>query len=177
MQTYLCEDKCCVIKIKIYKPIPRYFDGNRKKSGIFIYDPLKDKVLLVQSHGNLWGSPKGSLNECEKNIEGAIREVKEETGLIIDPKFLLKKVIIMNATYYYTELVSEEIEVQSSEDNDANGITWIKIKCLENAIKNGNMILNHHSKIIFWKFINKKFPKYNYKEWILVKNKKSRKII
>lgn len=176
VKTYYCEDKCCKIYIhqtekKSYiKPVQNY-----KKAGVFIYDPIGERVLLVQSRGNLFGPPKGSLNIGESNIDCAIREVKEETGIDITFSSFLRVFHIKNkATYYYAEMRSTDISVQNqillnNQDNDANGITWIKMSCLEKAIYNGNIALNHYAKIGFERFFGKRFPKYR---WTVIKYKK-----
>ena len=169
--THYCRDKCCKIFINTYKPVPRYFNRRYKKAGVFIYDPKEDRVLLVQSRGHLFGPPKGTLNYGERTRDCAVREVKEETGLNILEKDLTKVINIHNkATYYYLEMDTCKLTVQNSIiDNDANGITWIKMECLENAISDGNIVLNHYAKIVFLKIKNKKFPKSN---WTLVQRKK-----
>jgi ADP-ribose pyrophosphatase YjhB (NUDIX family) len=174
INTYYCSDKCCKVFIKTYRPTPRYFNKNRK-AGVFIYDPKEDRVLLVQSRGHLFGPPKGTLNIDEKERFCAVREVKEETGLDISPDDFTKAVKIKNrAIYYYLEMDTCHISIQDSiKDNDANGITWIKMKCLEKAISNGNIVLNHYAKIVFYKLMNKTFPKSN---WTLVKRMKKKKI-
>lgn len=171
MQTYYCRDGCCPVKIKTYRPTPRYFNRNYRKAGVFIYDPHEDRVLLVQSRGHLWGPPKGTLNIGEQERHCAVREVKEETGLDISPDDFTKAVKIRNrAIYYYLEMDTCDINVQDSmEDNDANGITWMKMGCLENAISDGNIVLNHYAKIVFHKLKGKKFLKSN---WTLVQRKK-----
>ena len=171
MKTYYCRDGCCPVKIKTYRPTPRYFNRNYRKAGVFIYDPQKDRVLLVQSRGHLWGPPKGTLNIGEQERHCAVREVKEETGLDISSDDFTKAVKIRNrAIYYYLEMDTCDIEVQEGmEDNDANGITWIKMDCLENAINDGNIVLNHYAKIAFHKLMDRKFPKSN---WTLVRRKK-----
>lgn len=171
MKTYYCRDGCCPVKIKTYRPTPRYFNRNYRKAGVFIYDPQKDRVLLVQSRGHLWGPPKGTLNIGEQERHCAVREVKEETGLDISSDDFTKAVKISNrAIYYYLEMDTCDIEVQEGmEDNDANGITWIKMDCLENAISDGNIVLNHYTKIVFHKLMDRKFPKSN---WTLVRRKK-----
>ena len=176
MQTHYCENKCCVVKIKNYnKKIFRKARRNYRKSGAFIYDPGKDRVLLVQSRGHLWGPPKGTLNLGELDRDGAIREVKEETGLDISNEQFLKATVIRNkAIYYYIEMNSNDInidvqgDISTDEINDANGITWIKLECLKQCILNGNMVLNHYAKIVFKRFLNIEFPKTN---WILVSRK------
>jgi ADP-ribose pyrophosphatase YjhB (NUDIX family) len=171
ISTHYCRDKCCRIFIKEYQPIPRYFNRNYRKAGVFIYDPKEDRVLLVQSRGHLFGPPKGSLNIGEQEYECAVREVQEETGLIVSSDKFTKAVKIKNrAIYYYLEMDTCDIQVQDSNlHNDANGITWIKMKCLENAISDGNIILNHYAKIVFNVLMKKTFPKSN---WTLVERKK-----
>lgn len=174
MQTYHCRDGCCLVKIKTYRPTRRYFHRNYRKAGVFIYDPKEDRVLLVQSRGHLWGPPKGSLNIGEKERHCAVREVKEETGLDISYDDFTRVVKIKNrAIYYYLEMDTCYLTVQDSiEDNDANGITWIKMRCLENAIVDGNIVLNHYAKIVFNKLMKKVFPKSN---WIKVSSKRKKK--
>lgn len=171
--TYYCRNGCCEIFIKKYISIPRYFNRKYKKAGVFIYDPKQDRVLLVQSRGHLFGPPKGSRKLGEQEKECAVREVKEETGLTISFNDFTQTVKIRNrAMYYYLEMDTCDIEVQDSIiDNDANGITWIKMKCLENEIIEGNIVLNHYAKIVFYKLMGKKFPK---SKWVTVKRKKRR---
>jgi hypothetical protein len=62
MKTNLCNNGCCEIKIKLYKEADYMIKNfkSKKKAGVFIYDPNTKKILIVQSRGNLWGSPKGS---------------------------------------------------------------------------------------------------------------------
>lgn len=176
MQTYYCRDGCCPVKIKKYNPYPRYFNRHYRKAGVFIYDPKEDRVLLVQSRGHLWGPPKGTLNTGEEEKHCAVREVKEETGLDISFENFKKSIKIKDrAIYYYIEMDTCNINVQENVvDNDANGITWIKINCLQNAIYDGNIVLNHYAKIAFYKLLNKKFTK---SHWTLVCRKKSYKKI
>lgn len=165
-RTYYCEKGCCPIKVKIYSPHGKLLPKarNAKKAGVFIYDPKKDKVLLVQSRGQLWGPPKGTIEyeQDETPVQCAIREVKEETGLNVKVSDFIQAIQVKNsATYYYVERDScDDVKVQDHDlDNDANGITWIKLDCLEQVIKSGKIILNQHCKIAFKKFMDKIFPK------------------
>jgi 8-oxo-dGTP diphosphatase len=61
--------------------------------GIIVHTVIKnkeDKILLIKraSHvealPNLWDIPGGTLEDGEDPVKGAIREVAEETGLVID---------------------------------------------------------------------------------------------
>jgi 8-oxo-dGTP pyrophosphatase MutT (NUDIX family) len=165
MEIFTCPDKCCNLKIKKYieSDIPlKHPLLNRNKAGIFFYDPSTDKVLLVQSRGNMWGPPKGTIEE-ESEIECAIREVKEETGLLIDKEAFNKKFVVCNqATYFYIEM--NECDVNVQKENDANGIGWIKTKCLEKCIQLGNIELTHHTRLLFKKIKGKTFIRPNFKD-------------
>lgn len=157
---YRCENGCCTLEINPYVPNSLHKTiRKRKKAGVFIYDPETDKVLLVQSRGQLWGPPKGTLEIGESDRMCAIREVKEETGLNINYKDFSKATIINNrAIYYYLEQPACEVHVQDHiYNNDANGIGWIKIDCLDKCVRNGNIILSKHCIKVFQKFKNKTF--------------------
>jgi 8-oxo-dGTP pyrophosphatase MutT (NUDIX family) len=153
MEKNLCNNGCCEIKIKPYKQtdyIIKNFNKSKKKAGVFIYDPNSKKILIVQSRGNLWGSPKGSFEFGETEIECAIREVIEETGIIITEELLTRSVKICNiATYFYLEMDECSVKIQKhDEQNDATGIAWIKPECLKKSIESGNISITHHFRIL-----------------------------
>lgn len=156
MEIFSCENNCCLIKIKPCCVKKKDRTEKKYKAGIFIYDPKENKILLVQSRGNLWGPPKGTLKEGETDRECAIREVIEETGLTIGEDVLgVCTKIHANAMYFYVEKNVCDVEVQDHlVDNDANGITWIKPKCLLDAINNEKMSINYHCKILLQRFLN-----------------------
>lgn len=167
-EAYYCKNKCCKIHTTFYKGKNKGFNSNYKKAGVLIYDPKTDRILLVQSRGNLWGPPKGTMKKAETFMDCAIREVKEETGLSIKLTDKTMKVNVKNrAIYYYVEMDYRDINVQSQhDDNDANGITWIKLSCLKDIIYNGDIYLNHYCKIVIKYFLGVNFLK---SKWKLVK--------
>jgi ADP-ribose pyrophosphatase YjhB (NUDIX family) len=179
METFMCHKSCCTLKIKPYveqKLTYEKFHGKRKKSGVFICDPKTNKVLIIQSRGHLWGPPKGTTEEGETEIQCAIREVKEETGLEISENCLSEPIAIYNkATYFYLEMNECELNVQDNDPtNDANGIGWIKIECLEKCIEKGNISISKHFRMLFRQLQGVVFPR---SDFILVnKKKRSRKI-
>ena len=175
-QKYYCEKKCCLIEVS--NLVDNLFHRLKRascKAGVLIYDPDQQRVLLVQSRGQLWGPPKGTveISKNETSCQCAIREVKEETGLDIAPQDLTRAITIKNrAVYYYAEIKFTPVTIQTGqEDNDANGITWIKIDCLEQMIKSGQIILNQHCKIAFKKFLKLDFPK---SDFIKVKSRRKK---
>ena len=165
MTKYKCENGCCMIKISPYTHnLFQKTVHSHNKAGVFIYDPNTDKVLIVQSRGQLWGPPKGTLEIGETDRVCAIREVKEETGLDISDKDFTRAITINNrATYYYLERPECEVQVQDHiHNNDVNGIGWIKLDCLEKCVQNGNIVLSKHCIKVFQKFMNKTFQPSEY---------------
>jgi 8-oxo-dGTP pyrophosphatase MutT (NUDIX family) len=157
-----CSDNCCNILIKPYDYKHTSNDFRHKfkknKAGIFFYNPISKKILLVQSRGMKWGPPKGTIEDADLTIEDcAIREVFEETGLLIDKKQLKPEFIyrIDRATYYYIELNEHSIgNIDSNDDNDASGITWINIDCLLKMVNRKTIDINSHCKKLLRKFFN-----------------------
>lgn len=170
METYSCPNKCCLLKIKQYDRNSSFTSTQNRKAGAFIYDPKTDKALLVQSRGHLWGIPKGTMKYGESERQCAVREVKEETGLDISPENFTRALRINQcALYFYLEMDECDINVQGHiTDNDANGIGWIKLDCLQKCIENGNMTLNQHCRIIFERFKSREFK---HPTFIVVKRK------
>lgn len=157
MKIYNCNNKCCKLKIEPYLYHTFYKYGKQpKKAGVFVHCIKNDKVLIIQSKGNLWGIPKGKMKEEESVEECAIRELWEETGLKLDKKLDRKIKVLNKATYYYIQ-IDEEINVFPQthiKNNDANGIGWIKPMCLKNMIISSKIQINKHCKIVFKKFLN-----------------------
>jgi 8-oxo-dGTP pyrophosphatase MutT (NUDIX family) len=156
-----CNKKCCQIKVGTYKSnkVPHKHSPDKKKSGIFIFDKNKNKVLMVQSRGNLWGFPKGTMKNNESIIQCALREVLEETGLTIKEEELEYSTVIKEkSTYYFVSKEECPVVIQNHIfDNDANSIGWINIDFLEQLIKDNVIVLNQHSRIVFKRFIDKSF--------------------
>ena len=87
--------------------------------------------------------------------------MKEETDLDVKAVDFSRAINVKNrAIYYYLERKTTLVEIQTHiEDNDVNGITWIKNECLDECIESGNIILNQHCKIVFKRFLRKEFPR------------------
>ena len=142
---------------KCKKIINEYRDDNKiyndnirdKKSGVVIHNTDTNHILLVQSRGNLWGFPKGSLEINESFIDCAIRELREETGINIDSKQLSREYELNKfAKYYYisTSNIYNNLEIIEDDSNDASGLFWIKLDCLEDLLYNDAINLNYHAK-------------------------------
>ncbi len=171
-----CNKSCCNYKVLPYnkKPIYYYQKTNEvkiKKAGMFIYDKNSNKILLVQSRGQLWGCPKGSIKDEETPLACAIREVKEETGIDIEEKQLSEYTIINSKVqYYFIEMKEIDVQVQNDmDDNDANGIGWFNIDCLLTLVNEGTVNINQHCRLLIKKVLNQDIP---FNKTSFVKNKK-----
>ncbi len=52
----------------------------RPSSGGIVLGP-DGRLVIVEQHGNSWSFPKGGLEEGESELEAAVREIREETGI------------------------------------------------------------------------------------------------
>ena len=178
METFHCKKKCCKLHVMPYFHKKDPFEKvrrKRRKAGVVIYDPKEDRVLLVQSRGHLWGPPKGTLNYRETERECAVREVKEEVGLEISMNDFTGATKIKNkAQYFYVEMDTGDVTVQKHIlENDANGVGWIKTKCLEQCIIDGMISLNQHCRIVLKRFLDREFP---HSSFITVLPKRQRRL-
>jgi 8-oxo-dGTP pyrophosphatase MutT (NUDIX family) len=157
INTTTCLKGCCLLKTINKQKLPAdYYNYHHKykksKAGAFFYDPNERRVLLVQSRGMKWGPPKGTMEHTDKSIEDcAIREVQEETGILLQHEDMLGHSTKINqATYFYIrisdERVHQAVNREFTEDDDATGITWIRVECLQELLNANKVDLNAHCK-------------------------------
>jgi len=85
------------------------------------------EVLLIQHRkDHYWGFPKGHLEKGEEMLDGAVRELFEETNLTVDDllcdtpfvehyQFEVNKQVVKKTVTYFAAYVSGEIKVQDAE--------------------------------------------------------------
>lgn len=151
----------CFFDIKTYTGSNK-FKKNRSKAGVVVTDKSENFIILVQSRGNLWGFPKGSIEENEETIDAAVREVFEETGILLS-KSKLNTVhhINRNVTYFQTQIDKVQVRVQETLGNDVNSIGWVNINCLQVLLDQNKIRLNSHAKCLCKKIFGIVIPKMN----------------
>jgi hypothetical protein len=183
MKLYGCKKKCCIIFVdnninnntnnNTNKYINKYtnkytnnYTNNAneninntntyyKKAGMFIYDPINNRILLVKTRSlTFWGPPKGSVEVGESIYDCAFREVFEETGLIIHPNELKLYLYLNNSLYFYVERKMSSIDINSYKNNDVDGFSWIHPDCLMDFVDNKIMILNSAGRTTLKYFMN-----------------------
>lgn len=152
-----CKDECCKIYTKEYTHFytTTYIKNKfkQKKAGVFIHSPKENRVLLVQSGGQKWGAPKGSMDDTDLSIKDcAIRELFEETGIRLTVDNLNRYTRIGRCFYYYIQMSMDDVDIciQDIQGNDASGISWIKIDCIRNVDR---FELTSNCRKLFQKFL------------------------
>lgn len=102
---------------------------------------VDDKVLVVQGwFGNgKWGLPGGGLHRGEDPLQGALRELKEETGITLDPKALkakgparAKEAGLSFAYYQFEARLPKELPLQEQRI-EITEATWMPMDQLSKA--------------------------------------------
>ena len=161
--TTYCKDKCCaIVTTTRYLSRQNYHQKNKIRAGALIYDSETERILLIQSRRMKWGLPKGSYEDCDGTIEidgrskpnlraTALREVREETGIIIPPALLDDSSVcrVYRCLYYYVELPVDKVTLSDSAMNDSTGMMWIRPHCLVQLIRAGKIDVNAHFRHVF----------------------------
>lgn len=99
------------------------------------------KILIVQSYGNSWGLPKGSVEGFETPRETAIRETLEETGIHFTPADLQNPIRLLNCNaFYYPVFTTTDLTYDLNANTEITGIGWIHLECLSEL----DLALNYH---------------------------------
>jgi ADP-ribose pyrophosphatase YjhB (NUDIX family) len=145
--------------------ISNMFKMNIIKAGVILFSPNKKYVLLVKSkfngiHKSKWGFPKGNIEPNEKMNDCAMRELKEETGLLININndITLHNYINQGRTLYYCYILNNNMMINiintiksHKDDNDEiDKIAFVPLeKCLDLVLNSeATRILNKYTKYI-----------------------------
>lgn len=127
---------------KVINPVPSIV----KSGGMIVY---KNKILIVQSNFNKWGFPKGHRNSGESVLDCAVREIREETSLVVNLTENDRLLYMCdNTALYYKKLDTKpKINIKQiiQQQTDCTGIAWIRLSCLKKYI-NGKYSAKKHAK-------------------------------
>ena len=116
-------------------------------------------MLLKHRFGGHWSFPKGHVEEGETEIQTALREVKEETGLSITleegfrqsveyyPRPNIKKQVV----YFLGYADNDKIKRQEEEISE---IRWVPLRYAHREVtfRNDKNLINHAKKYLKKKF-------------------------
>ena len=111
---------------------------------VFYLKDNKEQILLIK-HANSghWSFPKGHVEARETEVETALREIKEETGInvSIDTRFREvvtyspKKDVLKDVVYFFA--TSEEYETFNQEE-EVSDIKWVDLSSVVSCVSYKN---------------------------------------
>jgi len=101
-------------------------DDTREKVGVIVYD-RKGNMLLVRGPSGKLSFPKGGRLRGETELEGALRELYEETGLDLEECNYTDKIKLIWGTYFVYKLDVAGIKMDlTKQDDEILEILWRK---------------------------------------------------
>ena len=110
------------------------------KCGGIIYNQEKDKVLVVMNRMSKWnkefkwGFPKGNKKTKEQNVDCAMREIHEETGLSFNKEMMTQRKHIYGNIYFVLD-IPIEYENKEFDVPDSKEVCEIKFMTLDELRK------------------------------------------
>lgn len=111
---------------------------------VFYLKDNKEQILLIK-HANSghWSFPKGHVEAKETEVETALREIREETGInvSIDTRFREvvtyspKKDVLKDVVYFFA--TSEEYETFNQEE-EVSDIKWVDLSSVVSCVSYKN---------------------------------------
>ena len=131
-----------------------------KSCGFIVYKAENNEnfYLIIKSHNGDVGFPKGHMEPGENELQTAIRELKEETGMDVDTIYDFRYQIeyplprvpdaMKQTVYFLGKCASDDIIIQESEVASAEFVTYDKaiekltFEETKNMLKKANDIIN-----------------------------------
>jgi len=88
------------------------------------------KVLVVKGRkSGKWSFPKGHAEQHETELDCALRETHEETGLQLSKKF--DRTLQLATGVYFLYLLENEIQCTPNDTNEITELSWVPIHTLK----------------------------------------------
>jgi 8-oxo-dGTP pyrophosphatase MutT (NUDIX family) len=101
-----------------------FADDTREKVGVIVYDNA-GHVLLVQGMTGKISLPKGGRLRGETELEGAVREAWEETGIDLEKTtYILKTKLIWGTYFVYKLNVRAKELVLRPQAGETTAVLW-----------------------------------------------------
>ena len=135
---------------------------NDIRCGGIILDPTFKFTIIILNRLSMlggnpkWGLPKGHLSSNETYAQCAIREIEEETGLVLHLNESSSRVKINN-TYYFPLILPMNVKLNPKDKTEICDIKWIDIELIGDLNTNRELkkFLTIVSKVIKLSKLNK----------------------
>ena len=159
---------------KKHKKVHSIFISSRKKRELINY--LKSKFKVIEAAGGIvekndrllliyrrkvWDLPKGKLDKGESIEDCAVREVEEETGVIvrIESKidavwhtYVTKKKYILKKTHWYAMQCVDDKKMAPQKDEGIKRVEWMSMdevrKALHDSYRSIRYVMQEYIKMI-----------------------------
>lgn len=135
--------------------------GKIERVGVFITDRTSGKVLIVKGNeAHKWSIPKGAMNVGESFRQTAMRELYEETSLVIDLCDIYRTTKIRNVLYYHVVLDNDaqELNLTTNDPGEICQIGWFSIDHIKTLNCNYGLSKMINFNIIKYNIIKKQMP-------------------
>ena len=117
-----------------------------KSCGAIVFRKFHGNVellLIKHANGGHWSFPKGHVEQGESEVETAMREIKEETGIdvIVDPTFREvvsyspKREIMKDVIYFIAKAKTHDYVPQEEEISE---IKWVELGRVHTLLTSDN---------------------------------------
>lgn len=116
---------------------------NIRRVGGIVFDKNTNLLIVYGKKSKKWGLPKGHIEGSESLYHGALREIKEETGINLDAieEQDVKYINISKARLYIFHLDDEQPELCPQDTNEICTAIWADNIKLGSIMNNANKML------------------------------------
>ncbi len=115
-------------------------------SGFIVRNEFKEVLLVLDKRSKKWGPPKGHRKQNESNFEGAIRELYEETSIILNTDKKYKNIKAGKVRLFITDLKKQDICLKINND-EIKELKWFNINDLISG-KYNNYVFNSPIRVL-----------------------------
>lgn len=156
-----CFRKCkCFLTVKsqcMQKITGEYrYQDVKTCAGVCVISPAG--ILINQAYQMYWGIPKGLVEDGERIVDCALRELNEETGIKLENKDLSKYVFhfkyknINRQVFIFFAFLDSPVVKGDELDPECTGYGFILPKCLRELFYSRQLKLNYFTRVLLNKF-------------------------
>lgn len=98
-------------------------------TGFVIRNECQEILLVLDKRSRKWGPPKGHRKENESSFEGAIRELYEETNIVLTTDKKYKNIKAGKVRLFITDLKKDDVNIHQNND-EIKELRWFNISDL-----------------------------------------------